>query len=360
MAGTTVSADELTQRDWMVSLVDAAGWSYGLPDEPQDQDYLNILNGNRDLRFEAEDTYDKKRDSVSVVAFPNFGEFSGTGWLKGSRKATDVHLSFTLPVDGKYLLQAHLRRPGHVVKVAGQSIPVDAEQKFTRVDIGEFQMQAGPQEIIVTLPPGGAIDYINLQASTLAAITPADGWQADAPLSWEVVQTTMLQLLQLAEVFPAGAPELHFEAESLQDTTAKVVDIPHLGAPSEGKWLRAGPAPVEVSFPLSLADSGFYDLALRVMGAPTIVTLGGHETITIEAKSYLDDYTFKPFFLFAGDSTITVTIPPGGGIDWLSLKGREVDATTAMTLLGLNQSGAPSPAEIDALTSQLAAFGTHR
>ena len=39
----------------MISLVDATGWSFGLPDEPQDPDYINILNGNRELRIEAED-----------------------------------------------------------------------------------------------------------------------------------------------------------------------------------------------------------------------------------------------------------------------------------------------------------------
>ena len=38
-------AAELTQRDWMITLVDAFGWSYGLPDEPQDLDYINILAG---------------------------------------------------------------------------------------------------------------------------------------------------------------------------------------------------------------------------------------------------------------------------------------------------------------------------
>ena len=29
-------AQELAQLDWMIALVDASGWSYGLPDEPQD------------------------------------------------------------------------------------------------------------------------------------------------------------------------------------------------------------------------------------------------------------------------------------------------------------------------------------
>lgn len=360
LTGGTAYAVELTQRDWMVSLVDAAGWSYGLPDEPQDPDYINILNGNRDLRFEAEDIYDLERDSVSVMSFQNFGAFSGKGWLNGSRKATDVHLSFILPVDGKYYFQAQLRRAGHTVKFSDQEVQVDADQNFSRVDIGEFDMQAGPQEIIFTLPPGGSIDYISLRASNLPRITPAEGWQPDEPLSWEVVQTTMLQLMQLADLFPPETPAMHFEAEDLEKTAAKIVDIPHLGVPSNGKWLRAGPVPVEITFPFNLGKSGFYDLALRVMGAPTVITVDGHETIRLEAKAYLDDYTFKPFYLFAGKSSISVTIPPGGGVDWLSLTGREVDAATTTTLLGLDQGSAPSPSDIDTLISQLAAFGINR
>jgi hypothetical protein len=65
----------------MIAIVDALGWSYGLPDEPQDPDYINILAGNREFRFEAEDIYDKDRDNVSVMSFVNFGDFSGKGWL---------------------------------------------------------------------------------------------------------------------------------------------------------------------------------------------------------------------------------------------------------------------------------------
>ena len=62
-------AQELTQRDWMVALVDASGWSYGLPDEPRDPDYINILTGNRELRYEAEDVFSKDEDNVSIMSF---------------------------------------------------------------------------------------------------------------------------------------------------------------------------------------------------------------------------------------------------------------------------------------------------
>jgi len=356
----TASAAELTQRDWMTSLVDAAGWSFGLPDEPQDPDYINILNGNRDLRFEAEDVYDTARDSVSFMSFRNFGDFSGNGWLNGSRQASDVHLNILLPVDGTYLLQVRIRRGEHHVSVGGKVVTVTAEEMFTSLDIGTFQMQAGPQEITVTLPPGGSIDYISLRAPNLPSISPADGWQPDEPLTWETVQTTMAQLMQLAEVCPTeGSPQL-YEAELLRDTEANVVDIPHLGTPSNGKWLRAGPTTVDVTFPLSLKKSGFYDLAIRVMGDPVTISVGGHQSLILNAKAYLDNYTYPALFFFAGKNDISVTIPPGGGVDWLSLTARKVTPGAVMTLLGLDQSGQPDSADIDTLTTLLASFGVKR
>lgn len=359
-------AAELTQRDWMITLVDTFGWSYGLPDEPQDPDYINILTGNRTFRFEAEDVYAQGEDNVSLMSFRNFGTFSGRGWLHGTREPTAVHLKFNLPIAGEYYLQAHLRQVGHQFSVGSEVKTVDAKQKFTKVAVGNFQLQAGEQEIILTLPQNGSIDYISLTAPNLAAITPADGWQPDAPLTWEVVETTMLQLLKLAELFPNAPTSLVIEAEDLAQTEAKEVTIPHLGQPSGGKWLRSGPMSTEIKFPVKLIERGFYDLSLRVMGNPISITVSDHQEIVLEAKAYLDDYTFKSLYFFAGDNNITVKLPPGGGVDRMSLTARQVDAPRVSTLLGLDplsgsvQRNKPENRDLDNLTSLLAAFGVKR
>ena len=350
-------AADLSQRDWMVTLVDTVGWSYGLPDEPQDPDYINILTGNREFRFEAEDVYAKDKDNVSVMSFQNFGAYSGRGWLRGSREPTEVHLSFTLPLSGAYQIKAHIRQAGHTFSVDGTTQTVDAKATFSLATIGTFQLQAGAQEITAILPPGGSLDYITLKAPNQPAITPADGWQPEEPLTWAAIQTTLLQLLDLAELFPSSTTPLTIEAEALAQTEVKVVNIPHLGHPSGGKWLRAGPLPAEVKFPIKLSESGFYDLSLRVMGNPINISVGGHQEINLEAKSYLDDYTFKTLFLFAGESNITLALPPGGGVDQLVLTGRQIDSSLVETLLGFAQRNKPEASDLDTLTSLLAAFG---
>lgn len=353
-------AQELTQRDWMIALVDASGWSYGLPDEPQDPDYINILTGNRELRFEAEDVFSKDEDNVSIMSFKNFGSFSGQSWLHGTREPTRVHLRFNLPVSGEYLIKAHLRQEGHLFNIAGEQVTADAENEFTEVKLGSFELQSGAQEILVTLPPNGSIDYISLKAPNLAAITPDGGWLPDEPLSWQVLQTTLLQAWQLAELFPANPSPLVIEAEDLKQSEVKVVNIPHLGQPSGGKWLRAGPLPAEVRFPITLKESGFFDLSLRAMGNPIHISIGDHQKLLLEAKPYLDNVTFKSLFLFAGKSHITLKLPPGGGVDQLRLTGRQIDATRANTLLDFEQKEKPEARDLDSLATLLAAFGIER
>lgn len=351
---------ELTQRDWMVTLVDTVGWSYGLPDEPQDPDYINILTGNREFRFEAEDVYAQDEDDVALMSFRNFGDYGGRGWLHGAGEPATVHLRFTLPIGGEYQMQAHLRLAGHQFSVNGTVIEADAKPEFTLVTIGSFQLQAGNQEVIVTLPAGGSIDYITLKAPNLATITPDGGWQPDETLTWKVIETTLLQLLDLAELFPSSPKPLIFEAEELVQEDVQVVSIPHLGHPSGGKWLRTGPLPAKVQFPIKLTESGFYDLSLRVIGSPINISVGEHQEISLKAKSYLDDYTFKALFFFAGNSNITLTIPPGGGVDQLTLTGRQINSALVDTLLGLEPREKPGARDLDSLTTLLAAFGVKR
>jgi hypothetical protein len=228
------------------------------------------------------------------------------------------------------------------------------------VTVGSYQLQAGALEIVVTLPPNGSIDYITLEAPGLATVSPSGGWEPDEPLSWDVIQITLLQLLQLAELFPSSPSSMTIEAEDLDQEKVAVVSIAHLGHAIGGKWLRADLLPAEVNFPFELSEAGFYDLTLRAMGNPVNVAIDGHQEIDLEAKAHLDDYTFKPVFFFNGDRNITVKLPPGGGVDSLSLNQRKIDSTLVESLLGREQSGEPGVRDLDTLTSLLAAFGVER
>lgn len=346
----------LTQQEWMTTLVDALGLSFGLPDTPTPQDYINILSGKRNLRFEAEE-FSSPDDSVSKMALPNFGPFSGQGWLLGISRPTDVHLNFVVPRDGEYRLALTLRSPGHTVKVAGQTFPADGSgDKFTSVDLGAVTLAAGPTMVVVTLPPGGALDAISLTAPNLASIAPGPGWQPETVLTWEAVATTLMQALNLAEKLPlASDPPLMLEAEEVKEIgAARLVEDSHLGAPSGGRWLRTSVQPVTVRMPVNLPAAGFFDLSMVAMGAPITVRFNDHLELSATGKAYLDELTLPPVYLPAGSNELTITLPPRGGLDRLMLKPRQTTLESLNAVLELQASGeAPAPADLDRLSARL-------
>lgn len=352
------TAQAITQRDWMIALVDSLGRSFGLPDEPKADDYAGILEGKRSFRFEAESTYSED-DEVTVRTVATFGPFSGSGWLLGTNRPTTTHLRFTLPLGGRFQLAAALRHPGHTIRAGGRDFAVDGDQdRFARIAPGEIELTAGPQEIVVVIPPGGAVDYVELTAPNLPPIAPGGGWRADAPLTWEILALTTLQALGLQEQLPLLAETaLTLEAETLADTGgAAVVADTHLGRPGGGRWLRTQAEPATVAVPLNVAASGYYDLELTMMGAPIGVLLNNHLALSVEGKPYLDTAILPAVFLAAGPNRLDITLPPGAGLDRLALKPRQSDLAGYAGVLGLTpRETPPENADLDRLSARLAA-----
>jgi hypothetical protein len=363
-AHLALANEKLTQRDWMVTLVDTLGLSFGLPDEPQDPDYINLLFGTRSFRFEAETVYSPEEDEVSTMTFNNFGAFSGEGWLQGLNVPSDVHLRFVLPLAGTYQLYAAVRNGEHDFNIEQEQWHVKSEERFTRVNIGEVTLSAGPQEVLVTLAPGGAIDYIELLAPALKPIMPRAGWDPDEILQWEDIETTLLQVFDLAGMLPfQQAPEV-FEVESgfsQEESNASVVDIAHFGSPSGGKWVRASSEKTELTIPIDLRQNGFYLVTLRIMGQPIRVSLNNHSTTFIQAEQYLEDYPLGVLYFYSGINNLQLSLPIGGGIDQITLMPIEHSEETVATLLGFTAGERNMTEQLfNHLTNLLAAFGDSR
>ena len=206
------AAATLTQRQWMHDLVDAMGWSYGLPDQPEDADYRAILDGNRTFRFEAETIFDKK-DIVSVSKLRNFGPFGGSAWLEGISTPTPVQLQFLLPLAGTYRLRVNLRGAEHRFRIGKEQITVEGKNHWSLVDLGTHPFAAGPQQIEDLLPPDGGLDAIELEAPPWPAIRPRDGWRPEAALTTTDLAVTSLRLLGIEDALPATDRTLTIEAE---------------------------------------------------------------------------------------------------------------------------------------------------
>lgn len=352
----------LTQRDWMVNLVDGLGWSFGLPDEPEDADYEKILEGDRRLRIEAEQ-HKQPTDVVSVKRYQTFGPFSGEGWVSGVATPTTAHLRFLLPWGGSYRLSAVLRLAGHEITLGENNFRVDGENGFSEVPLGEVELAAGAQEIVVHIPPNGGIDYIELAAPPLPAIQPLEGWEPGRPLVRDDLAVTAVQILGLESLLPPTQTSAMVEAESATELGgAAVTDIRHLGKPSGGSWVRAGTAPANLQLPFTPPAAGVYTLLLR--GAATsamTATLNDRRTLTGAFPPYLQTIPVGTAYLAAGANILSVELPPRGGLDSLTLAGRRSAGEDYRRLTGLPEAeGSPSLGEMNNLLSLLAAIGASR
>lgn len=348
----------MTQRQWVINLVESLGWSFGLPDEPEDADYLALLEGNRTYRIEAE-THHRQEDMVSVKSYNTFGPFSGSGWLSGISTSTTAHLPFLLPHGGTYGVRIAVRLPGHQVRLGGRQFRADGEQAFTTVELGELKLPAGPLEIEIELPPGGAVDFIELSAPALPLIAPPEGWQLDAPLTADLVARSVAQLLGLELLLPERSDSDRREAEDGRITgNVEITTVRHLGVPSAERWVRAGTASAQVEIDLNARADGVYALIVRgTATSPLKGDIDGGHPFAFDLPASLEDTPVTAAWLAKGTHTLTLQLPPRAGVDVVTLKALDAREANYRNLVGLDAEQPLSPELANRLLSLLALLG---
>jgi len=334
-----------TQRDWMRNLVDTLGLSFGLPATPEDQDYRNILGGNRHFRFEAEEVH-QPTDLVSVSSVINFGPFSGRGWVNGVAQPTEAHLRFLLPLAGRYRLSSSLRLSGHQFKIGNATLTnTEAGDKFHIVTLGEIDLPAGETEVVVSLPADASIDYLELDAAPLPAIAPHGGWRPEAPLTADDIAVTISKFLDLEAHLPPAGTSTSIEAESAGHSPgAAITDIRHLGVPSNGRWLRAGNAPTTVDIVFTPPAAGVYDISVRGLAeGPVTATVGQAGRFDCHFRPYLSDISIGSIALPAEPVHLEIKLPPRAGLDALHLRGRASRGSDYLRLVGLAEKTISDP-----------------
>ena len=338
LCGSAVSGDaaQLSQRDWMEQLADSLGLGYGLPDEPQAEDYIQLLSGERSLQVEAEEKH-RRSDRVAIKRQTNFGKFSGSGWVSGRRQPVQLHLDIILPHNGRYRLSCVTRLPGVTFALGGETFTASAGSELTYQELGVVNLAAGPVEIVVTLPPGAGIDVLYLKAAPRPQIAPLDGWQPEQTLQAADLAITMLQALDLLTTLPLSDRVMMVEAERAvaQDGVVVTTDR-HLGTPSGGKWVRAGHLPVTLTLPVKVPSSGCYQLQLRGTAGPAVrVTAAGLMENQVDFDSALGTRQLGSYCLKRGKLSLELELPARSGIDSLELHALDTSEETLRQLLGL-------------------------
>ena len=351
---------DLTQRDLMLGLVEGLGWSFGLPDQPEDSDYLQILNGQRKLRIEIETNYDPDTRVIVEGTF-SFGNFSGQGWVRVPNRPTDIPVHFNLPVSGEYRVRARLFRKGHILRIGDKQFTADGGDRLTDVDIGEVYLQAGRQDFNLTIPARGGIDFIEIEALPAPAIAPDGGWNLDASLTFADMAVTTVQLLGLHSTLPNAGEDMVFEAEDFPlPKNTRLSANRHLGAPSQGEWVSVGADPVSFEIGVEVPTTGVYDLSVRCVGKSEISGLVNTQSFWISPDRRFADKHAGGVVLEKGQTPLTFQIPPHCGIDQVILSPRASSLEDFSRLTGLPLVGKPTTTQFNSFLKLLAAFGVTR
>lgn len=333
----------------MISLVEVLGRSFGLPDNPTDRDFEDILDGTRRISIEAEDALEDTSEA-SVKSFEALGPFTGTGWVNAAASGAKVQLHFNIPLAGTYRINVHVQGKGHRVSLEGADLRADGAETFTAVDVGEVDLLAGAQSMELSLPPNGSIDRIELQAPALRRVAPAQGWQPNAPLTREVLARTLAEAARIDDLLPKTGASRKIEIESATEKgTARISREHFLGEPSEGAWLRAAAATAKVRIPFRLDKPGTYLLTLKSLGnAPITAQANNRQSFTIPPAPYLTGSPLGTLFLQGGENLLELSLPPGCGADVLMLEELDSSAQSYMAVTGpLSAADLPTFQEVD-------------
>lgn len=340
-ARTAVTSQPVfTQKDLARMIVDQFGWAAGLPKEPADRDYLVILNGRRTFHYEAEATYNRKTDRVTVPEYNLYGQFTGKGWLLGVSEKTAVNFSAFLPIGGEYTLKAVIKGNGFVWKFGDQEFRASsASGDFKEVLIGKVKVTPGIFQFHVIMPSEGAIDSYTLVAPDYAPLQPLVGWRFREPLTAGCLAEVAVSMMNLYDRLPESTTNVPAQLAAvdaaLPNRDASATDINYLGSFRSRAWLRTDFRGAAIQIPVKAAEAGYYGIAANVMGQRIEGDVNGYD-FSVTGKPYLAMTSLGLYRLESGENMLTLRLPPQGGVDFIQFTHKDSSPAAFMKLAGMS------------------------
>jgi hypothetical protein len=350
----------ISQGEFAKRLIKALQLGAGLPAVPVDDDFKAVLGGNRVFRFEAEDYFNSKKDSVSVRSYPLYGPFSGKGWISGIATTTAVHFKLMLPREGEYTVAVASKGDGQKWSISGKEFTVNAGENLRLLEAGSLNLPAGEHEISVQLPPEGAIDYLLFTAPSLRPIEPTAGWHFNEPIRKLDIADMIIDLLDLTKSYARDSkvPPLVIAAAGTSPVPPSLTSESGqiFGKFFSGKWLRSSTIAATLEIPIVIEQEGVFGVKMNYLGERYTAVLDGFE-ISGTAKPYFTFIDLGVFRLAKGKHTLRVNLLPYHGIDLVQVDRLQATPTDTMKIAGLTGDPASylTPAEADAIISSITA-----
>jgi hypothetical protein len=338
-------APVFTQKDFARLIMQQFSWNSGLSKEPADRDYLAILGGKRTFRYEAENAYNILTDRVTVRNFPLYGEFTGQGWIMGVSNTTTSTFTILLPIAGEYEIKAVIKGNGFVWSIADQAFKVDSNSKnFQEIVVGKMNLKAGATVIKLSIPPEGAIDSFSLTAPDHTPVQPFMGWRFKEGLTAvrmaEIAVTLTSSFDRLPDADPALSPlPIAVSEKVAMPANAGLTSTSYLGRYSSPQWVRANFMGATLPIPVTVSESGYFGIKANIMGEKITGSVNNIH-FNLNGKSYLDKVDLGVYRLDSGDNTLTIVLPPTGGIDNVEFRKKSSTPDDFLRLAGV-----PGPAD---------------
>lgn len=329
-AEPTGSRRIVTEAEWAADLVQVLGLAETLPAKLSDQDHFALLCADRaELVTQGDGRQMPARAALRVVAEPD--EPRGPG--------QPVRLVVSVPATALYLLSVEGVGPQRWVV---DQVPVghmDPSVLGVAYAPVVLPLTRGPHELTATLTPRARLDRVELVAHRSLCIAPADGWQAQRPVTYDTLARTLVHALGLERNLPSDGPGFPTEGEAFE-TASDGVELSTLrvhNVPTGGTWARATGAPAELTYRIHLEEPGLYTLLVRAPGGGSqIWSIDGRYPVALEPGGPGGGFGWNhvvSLSLRAGEHVIRTFVSRGSGVDQLRMVRHDASAEAYLSVL---------------------------
>jgi hypothetical protein len=342
----------ITEAEWASYLARGTGLEGKLPPPVQAENYIEVFSQPGYHRVEAENITDISA-SLKREKGDRFGRASHREWLESGSGSGSIHYHFTLPIKLRYSIFARVRGGNQFWKIDDRKrILITPETGFSRVKIGDFNLEAGSHTITVTLPPDSALDVFELITRNSPPIEPLGGFAPLAPLNYGEKATTLVRALNWENRLPIDGGRCgFFEAEGFSEARGevKISESTRHGRASRGEWVNPLSPQSGLTYRINLPEAGLYTIRGRFWG-------GGENIFSIELdkhKLYFtplpgDRFNWVDIFtghLNKGEHRLDLEINPGNGVDlfeWVKRLDAPGDYYLLLPQYGFLEGGQPT------------------